>query len=88
MDINDLVMAGKPIAWLVLEVIIGTENLRYKYVGIFSDNTAAVLWTQRGAAKKVRSIRTSAYSLSFGAMSGKSVTVSFCACRMRSECAW
>ena len=44
-------MAGKLLAWLLLEVIIGTKNLRYKHVGHFSNNTAAVLWTQRGAAK-------------------------------------
>ena len=39
-------------AWLVLEVIVGTKNLRYKHVGLFSNNTAAVAWTQRVAAKK------------------------------------
>ena len=53
MDINDLEMAGKLLAWLVLEGIVGTENIRYKHVGLFSDNTAAVLWTQRGTAKKI-----------------------------------
>ena len=35
-----------------MEVIVGTKNLCYKHVGLFSKNTAAVLWTQRGAAKK------------------------------------
>ena len=28
------------------------QNLCYKHVGIFRDNTAEVLWTQRGASKK------------------------------------
>ena len=51
LDINDLEMAGKLLAWLVLEEIVGTENLRYKHVGLFSDNMAEVLWTQRGVAK-------------------------------------
>ena len=45
-------MAGNLLAWLVLEVIVGTKNLRYKHVGLFSNNMAAVLLTQRGAAKK------------------------------------
>ena len=40
LDINDLEMAGKILAWIVLEVIVGTKNLRYKHVGLFSDNTA------------------------------------------------
>ena len=40
LDINDLEMAGKLLAWLVLEGIVGTKNLRYKHVGLFSDNTA------------------------------------------------
>ena len=44
-------MTGKLPAWLVLEGIIGTGNLCYKHVGIFSDNTATLSWTQRGAAK-------------------------------------
>ena len=52
LDINDLEMAGKLLAWLVLEGIVGTETLRYKNVGLFSDNTAAVSWTIRGASKK------------------------------------
>ena len=60
MDINDLDMAGNLMEWLVLEGIVGTENICYKHVGIFSDNTAAVSWTQRGATKKIRSSRTSA----------------------------
>ena len=36
----------------MLEGIVGTENLHYKHVVLFSDNMAAVLWTQIGAAKK------------------------------------
>ena len=41
-------MTGKLLAWLVLEGISGTENLRYKHIGLFSGNTAAVLLTHRG----------------------------------------
>ena len=52
LDINDKEMARKLLAWLVLEGIVGTENLRYKHFGLFSDNMAAVLWTQRRTAKK------------------------------------
>ena len=52
LDINDLEMAVKLLAWPVLEGIVGTKNLRYKHVGLFRDNKAAVLWTQTGAAKK------------------------------------
>ena len=51
-DINNLEMAVKTLAWFVLEVIIGTKNLRYKHVGVFSNNMAAVSCTQRGAEKK------------------------------------
>ena len=39
-------------AWIMLEGIVGTENIRYKHVGLLSDNTAAVSWTIRGALKK------------------------------------
>ena len=45
-------MVGKILALLVLEGIVGTKNLRYKYVGLFNNTTAAVSWTKRGAAKK------------------------------------
>ena len=45
-------MAGKLLAWIVLEGIVSTENFCYKHVGLFSDNTTAVLSTHRGAAKK------------------------------------
>ena len=44
-------MAGKLLAWLVLEGIVGTKNLHYKHIGLFSDNMAAVSWTQMGTAK-------------------------------------
>ena len=54
LDINNLQMVGKLLAGLVLEGIVGTKNLRYKHVGCFSDNTAAVLWTQRGAKKSLQ----------------------------------
>ena len=50
MDIPDLEMAGNLLAWLVLEGIVGTKNLRHKQVGLFIDITAAVSWTQRRAA--------------------------------------
>ena len=48
-DINNLEMAGNLLTWLVLKGNVGTENLRYKHVGLFSDNTAAVSGTQREA---------------------------------------
>ena len=35
MDINNLEMAVKLLAWLVFEGIIVTENLRYKHFGLF-----------------------------------------------------
>ena len=52
LDINYLEMAGKLLAWPVLEGIVGTKNLHYKHVGLFSDNMAEVSWKQREAAKK------------------------------------
>ena len=51
MDKNYLLIAVKFLAWLLLEGIVGTKNLRYKHVGLFSDNMAAVSWRQRGAEK-------------------------------------
>ena len=45
-------MTGKLLVWLVLEGIAGTKNLCYKHFDLFSDNMAAVSWTQKGAAKK------------------------------------
>ena len=56
LDINDLEMAGKLLAWIVLEGIVGTKNLCYKQVGLFSNNTEAVLCTQRGASKKYATV--------------------------------
>ena len=41
-DIYYLDMAGNHLSLIVLEVVVGTKNLRYKHVGLFSDNTAAV----------------------------------------------
>ena len=35
----------------MLEGIICTRTLCYKHIGLFSNNTAEVLWKQRGAAK-------------------------------------
>ena len=52
MDINNLEMAGKLLVWLVLKGIVGTKNLCYKHVCLFRNNTAAVVWKKRGAAKK------------------------------------
>ena len=43
LDINDLEIEGKLLAWLVLEGIVGTENLCYKHVGLFIDDMTAVL---------------------------------------------
>ena len=51
LDISIMEMEGKLLAWLVLEVIVGTKNLCYKHVGLFSNNTGEVLWTQRGQKK-------------------------------------
>ena len=51
LDLNDLEMEGKLLAWLVLEGLTGTENTSYKYVGLFGNNMVVMLWTQRGAAK-------------------------------------
>ena len=42
LDINDIEISGKLLAWIMLEGIIGTENLRYKHIGFFSDNTTSV----------------------------------------------
>ena len=58
LDIKDLEMAGKFLAWLVLEGLVDTKNLCYKHVGLFSNNMAAVPWTQRGR-EKIRISRTS-----------------------------
>ena len=52
LDINYLKMAQKLLAWLVLEEIVVTENLLYKHVGFFSNNTSVVSWKKRGPAKK------------------------------------
>ena len=41
-------MAGKFLAYIILEGKVGTKNHRYKLVGLFIDNTAAVSWIQRG----------------------------------------
>ena len=51
MNINDLEMVVKLLEWILLEGIVGRENLCYKHVGLFSNNTAAVSWTKRGVAK-------------------------------------
>ena len=51
MDIKYLEMAGKLLVWIVLEGIVGSKNLRYKHIGLFSENKAAVTWTQRGQQK-------------------------------------
>ena len=51
LDIHNLEMVENLLAWLVLEGIVGTENICYKHVGLFSDNTAEVSWTQREATK-------------------------------------
>ena len=45
-------MAGNIMAWLVLEGIVGTKNLCHRHVGLFRNNMAEVLWTQRGASKQ------------------------------------
>ena len=45
-------MAGNFLAWIMLEAIFGTDTFCYKHVELFSNNMAAVSWTQRGTAKK------------------------------------
>ena len=57
LDINDIEIAGKLPSWLVLEGIVGTKNLCYKHVGLFSNNTAEVSWTQLREAKKSAAAR-------------------------------
>ena len=52
LNIKNLEMEGKLLTCIALEGIVGTKNLRYKHVGLFSDNMAAVPWTQRGTKKK------------------------------------
>ena len=50
LDITDMEIAGKLLELIVLEVIVGTKKF-YKHVELFSNNTEAVSWTQRGAEK-------------------------------------
>ena len=47
LDINDMKMAGKLLAWFVLEGFVGTKNLRYKEVPLFSNSMTSVSWTHR-----------------------------------------
>ena len=47
--INDLEMAGKLLGWLVLE---GMEvNVKHKHVALLNDNSSAVSWILRWAAR-------------------------------------
>ena len=47
LTINDLELAGLVLGWLVLEHVC--DDLRYKHVGMFCDNTSAVSWAYRGS---------------------------------------
>ena len=47
LSINDLEMAGIVMGWLVLESI--QDDLSFKHVGLFADNTSSVSWTQKGS---------------------------------------
>ena len=51
LNINNIKIEGKIISWIVLELIVGIKNLRYKHVGLSINKTTAVLCTKRGAAK-------------------------------------
>ena len=47
LDKNDLEISVKILEWLVLKGIVRTKNLRYKHIGLFRDNMAAVSSAQR-----------------------------------------
>ena len=47
LDTNDLEISVKILEWLVLKGIVCTKNLRYKHIGLFRDNMAAVSSAQR-----------------------------------------
>ncbi|KAL7533742.1 hypothetical protein ACHAWF_007944 [Thalassiosira exigua] len=47
---SDLEMAAEVLGWLVLEACV--PNLRWKHVGVWSDNTPTVAWTTRWASKR------------------------------------
>ena len=47
---SDLEMAAEVLGWLVLEAIV--KSLRWKHVGVWSDNTPTVAWTMRWASKR------------------------------------
>jgi len=46
LTINDLELAGLVLGWLVLEYV--SNDLMYKHIGLFCDNTSAVSWTYKG----------------------------------------
>ena len=46
LSINDLELAGIVMGWLALEAV--QKDLQFKHVGMFSDNSASVAWTQKG----------------------------------------
>ena len=54
LNINYLEMVGNLLAWIVSEVIVGNKNLCYEHVDLFSNNKAAVLWTQIRAEKSLQ----------------------------------
>ena len=48
LSINDLELAGIVMGWLVLEAL--QKDLQFKHVGMFSDNSASVAWTNKGCS--------------------------------------
>jgi len=46
LTINDLELAGLVLGWLVLEYV--SNDLMYKHIGLFCDNTSAVSWAYKG----------------------------------------
>ena len=47
LTINDFELAGMVLGWLVLEYL--WENLSFKHIGLFCDNTSAVAWAFKGS---------------------------------------
>ena len=50
LSINDLELAGLVLGWLILELSV--EDLHFKHVGSFCDNTSSVSWCHKGYSSK------------------------------------
>ena len=59
LDINDMEITGKLLAWLALEGIVGTENLGYKKLA-YSEITRHKCCGHKEGRQKFRRSRTSA----------------------------